>query len=229
MEAKTKEMKKDINYQKFKQAAMYADLTPKIAFQLKNLFLHLVDQDEQNDIDDWLHASAANDHFFDLLCVINKDGTGGPYMEMLVKMAKRRANPLYKYRDALLIGLLAILVILLLDYFIPTHPLSTLVYGAHPADRTLDQTTITTDKEGRTIWLSDSTKVELQPHSMARYPNELSWTNRMLKIIGSATVTVRGSFDEPFQLVAGEYKFETYKNVVIRYENDKLTVEALHP
>lgn len=222
-------MKKDINYQKVKQAAAYADLTPQIAIQLKNLFLRLVDQDTPNDIDDWMHASTANENLFDLLCVVNREGTGAPYMEMLVRIAKRRANPLYIYRQALLVGVLAILFILLLDYFIPSHPISRLVYGAHPADRTLDQNMVSTDTESRTIWLADSTKIELQPHSMARYPNDLSWSTRKVKIIGSAIITVRGSFDEPFQLVAGEYKFETYKDVVIRYENNKLTVEALHP
>lgn len=222
-------MKKDINYQKVKQAAAYADLTPRIAFQLKNLFLHLVDQDTPNDIDDWMHASTANENLFDLLCVVNREGTGAPYMEMLVRMAKRRANPLYIYRQALLIGVLAILFILLLDFIIPSHPLSRMVYGANPADRMLDLTTVTTTTESQTFWLADSTKIELQPHSMVRYPNELSWSNRMVKIAGSAIITVRGLIDKPFQVEAGDYKIKIYRDAMIRYENDKLTVEALHP
>jgi ferric-dicitrate binding protein FerR (iron transport regulator) len=229
VEKKNEKMKKDITYQKVKQAATYADLTPQIAVQLKNMFLHLEDENKPNDIDEWMHASTANENLFDLLCVVNREGTGAPYMEMLVRMAKKRANPLYQYRKTVLVGLIVILIILVLDFIIPAHPLSRLVYGDHPADRTLDQTTVTTAAEGRTIWLDDSTRIDLGPHSMARYPNELSWSTRKLKITGTATVTVRGSVDQPFRLVAGEYKFETYKDAVIRYENDKLTVEALHP
>jgi ferric-dicitrate binding protein FerR (iron transport regulator) len=176
-----------------------------------------------------MHASNANDHLFDLLCVANRDGTGEPYMNMIIKMAKQRVNPFYRYRQAIKVGLMAIFVILLLDYFIPVHPLSRLVYGAHPADRTLDQTTVTTDAEARTIWLSDSTRIDLQPHSMARYPNDFSWSTRKLKITGTATITVRGSLETPFKLEAGDYTVQTYKDALIRYENNKLTLEALHP
>lgn len=218
-----------VTMESVRQAAKHADLNPHIANQLRDFFLHLADQDEQNDIDDWMHASPANDHLFDLLCVANKDGTGEPYMNMILKMAKQRVNPLYRYRQAVIIGLLSIIVILLLDYFIPTHPLSRLVYGTNPADRTLDQTTVTTDTEARTIWLADSTRIELQPHSMARYPNELSWSNRMLKISGTATVMIKGSVETPFRLMAGDFKVETYNDALIRYENNKLTLEALHP
>lgn len=222
-------MSKDSNIQKVKKAAKDATFTPAMAKKIRDFFLQKTTKQDHDEIDDWMHYSPANDHLFDVLCEVRGDGDCTPYTNLLIKMAKIRDNPFYKYRQAILTGLFGLLVLLILDYIIPAHPLSSLVYGANPAERTLDQTTITTDNESRTIWLSDSTKVELQPHSMARYPNELSWTNRMLKVIGSATVTVRGSFDEPFRLVAGEYKFETYKNVVIRYENDKLTVEALHP
>lgn len=212
-----------------RQAAKHADLNPHIANQLRNLFLNLTDPDEQNNIDEWLHASAANDHLFDMLCVANKDGTGEPYMDMITKMAKRRVNPFYRYWHLIKVGLLAIIAILMLDYFIPTHPLSRLVYGADPSERMLDQTTVTTDAEARTIWLADSTRIDLQPYSMARYPNELSWASRRLTISGSATIAVRGSLETPFKLEVGDYTIQTYKDALIRCENNKLTLEALHP
>lgn len=219
----------NINSEKIKQAATYANLTPQIAGRLRDFFLHTGDKNGEREIDEWMNASPANEHLFDILVEVNREGIGAPQLEMLVKIAKRKTSPWPRIWRGVKFGLLVLVAILLLDYFIPTHPLSRLVYGVDPADRDLDQTTITTAEASRTIWLADSTKIELQPHSMARYPNELSWSTRKLKIAGNVLVTVRGSLETPFRLEAGEFKIETYKDALIRYENDKLTLEALHP
>lgn len=216
-----------VTIESLRQAAKDADLTPRIAYQLRDFFLELRRETSFKELDDWVHAGAANDQLFELLAESRLDGRLVPNLNLVIKLAKRSVNPFYRYREALKIALMALLVILLLDYFIPSHPLSRLVFGEGTTGLALGQTTVHTNSEARTIWLADSTRIELQPNSTAHYPNELSWSNRSLKINGAATITARGSLQNPLQLEAGKYIVQVSDDAVVHYDQEQLTMEEV--
>lgn len=207
------------------QTADRADLEPGIVYKIRAFFQHPESEQYADDIDAWMHTRYANEHLFDLLLEEKHNGNFDLYMNMVLKKAKRRVNPLYRYGpSAAKWGLTIILGILILDLLIPSHPLKRLVFGINPPAFSFALNTVSTDSEAKTISLEDGTKIELQPHSMVQYPNALSATNRKLKITGSARLAVRGSLENPLQVEAGKYLVQTYNDALIRYEGGRLTV-----
>jgi ferric-dicitrate binding protein FerR (iron transport regulator) len=215
--------------QQLEYTASFADLTPRIASLLQRFFLDMATKDEELEIDEWMNASKGNESLFDLLVEVNRNGTGAGSMALLMKLAKRTPRKPSRLKKYLWLAFWVILAILFLDYFIPGHPLSRLFYGSKPADRTLTLTTVTTTDSLKTIWLPDSTRVDLMPHSSASFPNDLSWQTRKLTLNGDARVTVRAADSKPFELQAGPHVYSTNKATTIQYEHGKLTVEPPIP
>ena len=75
--------------EQIKAVAEYANLTPRAAELLKRFFLKVTTDAENQELDDWINESPANDQFFDYLLDLNKDGTGAAYMYLLKTYTKK--------------------------------------------------------------------------------------------------------------------------------------------
>jgi hypothetical protein len=64
--------------------------------------------------------------------------------------------------------ILLILLVVLVDYLIPMHPINRWLYGKENGDPNIGAVIVTTADETKTIWLPDSTRIDLLPHSSIR-------------------------------------------------------------
>ena len=101
------------------QAAAVANLTQRAAHLLRNFFLNLATQEEKDELDIWMNASEANSYLFDLLLDTNREGTGAATMHLLVKMAKKEPRKGNIIAKILGWGVVAIIVLTMIDIFIP--------------------------------------------------------------------------------------------------------------
>lgn len=215
--------------QQLEYTASFADLNPRIASLLQRFFLDMATNEEELELDEWMYASKGNEALFDYLVEVNRTGTGADAMTQLVKLAEKSTRKPFPLKKVLKIAGWTALVILLLDYFIPVHPISRLIYGPNPKELALEKTTISTGDAPKTVWLPDSSRVDLMPHATITYPNELSWDSRKLILIGDARVFLRASATTPFELKAGPHVYSTSLATTIQYEHGKLTVEPPIP
>ncbi len=182
------------------QAATVANLTPRAAHLLRNFFLKLATQEEKDELDIWMNESEANSHLFDLLLDANIDGTGAGTMHLLIKKAKkepRKRNIIFKILGW---GVVAIIVLTMIDIFIPGRIVSRLTTNDELKQISWKKITVETGDQPKTIWLADSTRVDLMPHSSMYFPEDFYFYDRLVKLKGSAKFDVRYMNREPFRV-----------------------------
>jgi ferric-dicitrate binding protein FerR (iron transport regulator) len=208
--------------QQIKEMAAEADLTPQAVTLLQNFFLDMATSEEKKALDEWLHASEANDQFFDLLLEINFEGTGAGTIHLLTKLAKKQPFKISRFWK-IVIG---IVVLFLLDHFIWPHPISWLLSGGKEIRTTPLQIKVQTGDQARTFWMPDSTRVELLPYSTFIYPEWFRFAHKV-ELKGSARFDVRASI-RPLHVRSGEVWLEIpYGTVTILSDSGKLVVQQL--
>jgi ferric-dicitrate binding protein FerR (iron transport regulator) len=160
--------------------------------------LDVATQADKDELDEWMNESQANETLFDLMIEANKGGTGAASFHLLMKLVKKSPpKPMSRKKKFMLSCLLVVVVVLLLDHFMPSHPLSKLVYG--PKGPNFVERTVVTGDETKTVWLPDSSRVELLPHSKIGFPNDFFWSRKRVELTGSAKFDVRASGEYPFK------------------------------
>ena len=183
-----------------KLAATNADLNPDAAQLLQDFFLKLATPQQKDQLDAWLNQSEANSHFFDLLLELNREGTGASTLQVLQQYKRKPEQKINWVKRILLYLLYAFLILSAVDAFLPTGPFKQMLKGKSLAEITWTRTTLSTQDHSKTIYLSDSTLVELLPQSTLIYPEELNPRERLVILKGSARFIVRRQPGEPFKI-----------------------------
>ena len=215
--------------QRMEEAAASADLNPRISQILRDFFLKLATQSDKDELDQWLNATDANSEFFDLLLEANNEGTNTATIALIIKHTK---NPARKknWLKRILWGLLVFsLVILLINHLLPSHPMDDTLLGAKFGETTLGLDSVSTGVTGKTVWMFDSTRVDLGPNSKIRYPEELSWHRRKIQVFGQATIYMRRKKFDDFLVVYGKIEERFNKDYRITCDSTKLNIQPLHP
>lgn len=202
--------------------AAYANTSPKATELLKKYFLDLATQADKDELDLWLQESAANEALFDLLLRLSPGGGGGGILKILIDITDK--VPVKKSRwkwwaNRIAIG---IALLLLLDYLIPSAPVTRLLFGSDGID--FVTTTVEAGDSVRVVWLyPESTRVELQPHAKLGYSKNLYWYQRNVRLWGNARFDVAPSKEGPLRLHAGK--------MFLVYPEGSFTVagDSLHP
>lgn len=202
--------------------AAYANTSPKATELLKKYFLDLATQADKDELDLWLQESAANEALFDLLLRLSPGGGGGGILKILIDITDK--VPVKKSRwkwwaNRIAIG---IALLLLLDYLIPSAPVTRLLFGSDGID--FATTTVEAGDSVRVVWLyPESTRVELQPHAKLGYSKNLYWYQRNVRLWGNARFDVAPSKEGPLRLHAGK--------MFLVYPEGSFTVagDSLHP
>ncbi|ULQ51716.1 FecR domain-containing protein [Flavihumibacter fluvii] len=203
----------------------YANVTPRAAELIQRFFLDLATQEEKDELDAWMNESQANETMFDLMIEANKGGTGPAFISVLMKVVKKAPpKPMSRRKKIILRSLGVALVVLLLDHFMPSHPLSRLVYGPKGPD--FVERTVETGAETKTVWLPDSSRVELLPHSKLGYPADFFWSQKRVELTGSAKFDVRASGDAPLRVRSGDVWVEIpFGTLTLLSDSGKLVVQ----
>lgn len=204
--------------QQIKEVADHANLTPRVAALIQNFFLEVASQEEKDELDEWMNESPANDRFFDMMLEANKDGTGAGSLSLLRKLVKKPKPKVNRWRKYTWRTVLALFVLVLVDHFIPSRPLSVLILG--PLDTNFITDSVETRDESKTIWLSDSTRVDLLPHSKLGYPNNFFYYPRRVALTGSAKFYVPSSKEGPLGVGSGKVWMEIEEGVVTLLSED---------
>lgn len=215
--------------QRLEEAAVAADLNPRVSQLLRDFFLKLATQADKDELDLWLNATDANSEFFDLLLEANNEGTNTATIALIIKHTK---NPARKksWIKRILWGLLLLsLVILLINHLLPSHPMDDMLSGAKFGETTLGIDSVSTGATGKTVWLFDSTRVEMGPNSKIRYPEELSWHRRKIQVFGQATIYMRHKRFDDFLVVYGNIEERFNEDYQITCDSTKLNIQPLHP
>ena len=205
----------------------HANVTPRAAELIQKFFLDLATQDDKDELDAWMNESQANETMFDLMIEANKGGTGAAFLSLLMKVTKKAPRkPMSRRRKYIYRGLLVALVVLLLDHFMPTHPLSRLIYG--PKGPNFVERTVETGDETKIVYLPDSSRVELMPHSKIGFPNSFFWSEKRVELTGSAKFDVRVYGDYPFMVRSGDIWLETHSgSFTILNESGKMVLKQV--
>lgn len=184
------------------EVGAYANVTPRAADLIQRFFLDMATPAEKDELDAWLNESQANETMFDLMIEANKTGSGASFISLLRKVVKKDPPKPMSRRKKFIYGFLAVtVVVLLLDHFMPTHPLSRLVYGPKGPD--FVERTVETGAETKIVWLPDSTRVELMPYSKIGFPESFFWSQKRVELTGSAKFDVRVYGDYPLNVRSG--------------------------
>jgi ferric-dicitrate binding protein FerR (iron transport regulator) len=181
--------------------AAYCNITPRMATVLQRFFLEIVAKEEEKELNDWINERIEHDQLFDLLCQVNKDGTGAGTMHMLIKLANKPAIQRSRREKILKRIIQAVVVIFLWDTLSDSHPISALIFG--PDGPNFVSKTVEAGDEMKTVWLYDSTRVDLHPHSKIGYAGSYFSHNRKVQLWGSATFYVQASADGPLKIKSG--------------------------
>ena len=174
----------------------YANVTPRAAELIQKFFLDLATQADKDELDAWMNESQANETMFDLMIEANKGGTGAAFISLLMKVTKKDPpKPKSRVKKYIYRSLLVVVVVLLLDEIMPTHPLTRLMYG--PKGPNFVERTVETGDETKIVYLPDSSRVELMPHSKIGFPNSFFWSPKRVELTGSAKFDVRVYGDYP--------------------------------
>lgn len=185
--------------------AAKADFSPRAAYLLKNFFLDLTTQEEEDELDLWMNESEANGEMFDLLIEVNADGTGAGTIALLHKLGREKTKKKFKFHKGIWIGILVILGVSTLDHFLPKHPIASFLSGGKEIrDFGFFDITVETGEETKQIWLYDSTLVELLPHSKIVYPPQFYPHSREIELTGAAKFTVAKWKGEPLRVETGK-------------------------
>lgn len=215
--------------QRIEEAAVSADLNPRISQILRDFFLKVATQADKDELDQWLNATEANSEFFDLLLEANNEGTNTATIALIIKHTK---NPARKksWIKRILWGLLVFyLVLLLINHLLPSHPMDETLTGSKFGEIALGLDSVSTGATGKTVWLFDSTRVELGPGSKIRYPNELSWHRRKIQVFGQATIYMRHKRFDEFLVVYGKIEERFNEDYQVTCDSTKLIIQPLNP
>ncbi|ULQ51954.1 FecR domain-containing protein [Flavihumibacter fluvii] len=183
--------------------APYANLNLRASGIIQRFFLEVATQAEKDELDEWLNESEANERLFDLLIMATRGGVGAGILKLINDLTKKepvKRSRLKRWLGRIALGLLLLLVV---DYLIPTHPLSKLVLGEDGMD--FVSTTVEAGDSTRVVWLyPESTRVELQPHSKLGYSKNTYWYKRQVQVWGSASFNIAPSKEGPFKVKSGK-------------------------
>lgn len=191
-----------------KLAATQADLHPEAAQLLQDFFLKLATPQQKDALDVWLNEREANSHFFDLLLELNREGTGASTLQVLNQYKRKEKRKVNWIKRILLYLLYAFLILSAVDAFLPTGPFKQWWRGKSFSEITWTRLTVSTQEQSKIIYLSDSSLVELLPHSTLIFPEELDRFQRHVILKGSARFEIRKRPGEPFK-VEGSKTFAT--------------------
>ncbi|KIC91319.1 FecR domain-containing protein [Flavihumibacter solisilvae] len=212
--------------EQIKEVAKHANLTPRAADLLGRFFLKVTTDEESQELDDWMHESPANDQLFDLMLEFNKDGTGAAYLRLLNKVTKKpKVKRRFGVGSWILFILLGSFGIFWIETFIPSRPLSTLFMGS--METSFIDLTAETGDTTKTVWLFDSTRIELLPHSKLEYPNDFPKKPRRVRLTGSAKFYVHKE-KKPLWVgtISGNLGLEIHEGVVtLLAEGGNITVQ----
>lgn len=215
--------------QQLEDAAVSADLNPRASQLLRDFFLKVATKADKDELDQWLNASDANSDFFDLLLEANNEGTNTAAIALIIKYTKK---PIRKksWLKRILWALLGFsLVMLLINHLLPSHPMDDFLSGAKFGESTLGLDSVSTGTTGKTVWLVDSTRVDLGPGSKIRYPNELAWHRRKIQVFGQATIYMQRKTFDDFLVVYGNIEERFNKDYRITCDSTKLIIQPLNP
>ncbi|ULQ52141.1 FecR domain-containing protein [Flavihumibacter fluvii] len=190
------------------EVAVHANLTPRASFLLQRFFLEVATQQEKDELDEWMNESEANERLFDLLIPASRGGVGAGFIKLLNDLVKKeppkKPGRFKKWMIRVAIGLL---VVLLIDEIIPSHPLTRLIYG--PDGRNFVTKTVEAGDSTRVIWLlPESTRVELQPNSKLGWSDNMYWYDRKVQLWGSASFVIAPSENQQFKVKSGKMWIE---------------------
>jgi ferric-dicitrate binding protein FerR (iron transport regulator) len=183
-----------------KLAATHADLNAESAQLLQDFFLKLATPQQKDQLDGWINQREANSHFFDLLLELNREGTGAATLQVLNQYKQKPKRKVNWIKRILLYPVYAYLLLSVVDAFLPGGPFKQLLKGRPLAEINWTRITTSTQEQALTFYLSDSTLVELLPHSSLVYPAELNPMERAVVLQGSARFIVKKRPGEPFKV-----------------------------
>jgi len=215
--------------QRLEEAAVAADLNPRVSQILRDFFLKLATQSDKDELDQWLNATDANSEFFDLLLEANNEGTNTATIALIIKYTKKPARKKSWFKRILWGLLVFSLVMFLLNHLLPSHPMDNFLSNTKFGETTLGLDSVSTGATGKTVWLADSTRVDLAPNSKIRYPNELSWHRRKVQVFGQATLYIRPKKFDSFLVVYGDIQQHFNSNLRITCDSAKLILQPLNP
>jgi len=190
--------------------AGYANLTPRAAELLQKFLLELASQQDKDELDEWLNESEANERLFDLLLEKTRGGVGAGILKFLMDHTKKEPVKKSKIKFWLNRIAIGIIIALVLDYIIPSHPLSTLILGDEEPNFVTK--TVEAGDSVKVVWMyPDSTRIELQPHSKLGYSKNLYWYDRKVQLWGTAKFFVTPSKDGWFKVKYGKLWVELPK------------------
>lgn len=215
--------------QRIMDVGAYANVTPRAADLIQRFFLDMATQEEKDELDAWMNESQANETFFDLMIEANKGGTGPAYISVLMKVVKKAPpKPMSRRKKFILGFLLVAFVVLMLDHFMPTHPLSRLIYG--PKGPNFVEREVASGDETKIVYLPDSTRVELMPHSKIGFPKSFFWSEKQVELTGSAKFDVHPYGDYPLNVRSGNIWVEIPSgSLTLLNDNGNLVVQQHKP
>ncbi len=178
---------------RLKEAAAQVELTPELSGILQRFFLEHSTRADRNRLDEWINESSANDHFFDLLLELGGDGTGAATIATLRKYTQKPPRKTSRFRKWAWRITGIVLLVLLLDHFMPSHPLSRLVKGRDVQNPSYSKTVVQTAGDTKTLWLPDSSRIVLLPHSSVGFREAVFIDVRSMEFNGSGRFEVRNN------------------------------------
>jgi len=215
--------------QRLEETAVSADLNPRISQILRDFFLKLATQSDKDELDLWLNATDANSEFFDLLLEANNEGTNTATIALIIKYTKKPARKKNWFKRILWGLLVFSLVMFLINHLLPSHPMDDFLSNTKFGETTLALDSVSTGATGKTVWLADSTRIDLGPGSKIRFPNELSWHRRKVQVFGQATIYMRRKTFDDFLVVYGNIEERFNEDYRITCDSTKLNIQPLHP
>lgn len=193
--------------EEIKAVAAYANTGPKAIELLQKYFLEVATKQDKDELDEWIEESEANERLFDLMLMVNPNGMGSGVMKMLYEIADKVPEKKSRWKWWRNRIAIAIVMLLFLDYVIPSRPLTRLFFGKGGID--FVSTTVEAGDSVRVVWMyPESTRVVLQPHAKIGYSKNLYWHERNMRLWGNARFDVAPSKEGPLKLRAGSMFIE---------------------